>query len=56
MPAFMFLRIYEDIRKSSSMKSVRAAAINVRFRRSAPSAKRLHKCAQHLQFKNKLEV
>ena len=27
MPAFMFLRFQEDFRKSSSMKSVRAAAI-----------------------------
>ena len=56
MPAFMFLRIYEDFRKSSSMKSVRAAAIMIVSVARHHSAKHLHKCAQHLQFSNKLEV
>ena len=57
MPAFMFLRIYEDFRKSSSMKSVRAAAIMFVSVARHHSAKHLHKYgAQHLQFSNKLEV
>ena len=45
MPAFLFLRIYEDSSyKSSSMKSVRAAAIMFVSVARHHSAKHLHKC------------
>ena len=50
MPAFMFLRIYQDFRKSSSMKSVRAVAIMFVSVAWHHSAKHLHKCAQLLRF------
>ena len=51
MPAFLFLRIYEESSyKSSSMESVRAAAIMFVSVAWHPSAKHLHKCAQLLRF------
>ena len=51
MPAFMFLRIYKDFNyKSSSMKSVRTAAIMFVSVTRHHSAKHLHKCAQLLRF------
>ena len=51
MPAFLFLRIYEDSSyKSSSMKSVRAAAIMFVSVARHHSAKHLYKCAQLLCF------
>ena len=51
MPAFMFLRIYEDSSyKSSSVKSVRAAAIMFVSVARHYSAKDLHKYAQLLRF------
>ena len=56
MPAFMFFRIYENFRKSSSMKSVRAAALMFVSVARHHSAKHLHKCAQLSRFSNKLEV
>ena len=50
MPAFLFLRTYEDSSyKSSSMKSVRAAAIMFVSVTRHHSAKHLHKCAQLLR-------
>ena len=50
MPVSMFLRICEDFSyKSSSMKSVRAAAMFVSVARHH-STKHLHKCAQLLRF------
>ena len=51
MPAFLFLRIYEDFSyKSSSMKSVRAAAIMFVSVARHHSVKHLRKCAQLLRF------
>lgn len=51
MPAFLFLRVYEDSsNKSSSMKSVRAAAIMFVSVARCHSAKHLYKCAQLLRF------
>ena len=50
MPAFLFLRTYENSSyKSSSMKSVRAAAIMFVSVTRYHSAKHLHKCAQLLR-------
>ena len=51
MAAFLFLRVYEDSSyKSSSMKSVRAAAIMFVSVTQHHSAKHLNKCAQLLRF------
>ena len=51
MPAFLFLRIFEDSSyKSSSMKSVRAAATMFVSVARHHSAKHLHKCVQLLRF------
>ena len=51
MPAFPFLRIYEDSSyKGSSMQSVRVAAIMFVSVARHHSAKHLHECAQLLRF------
>ena len=54
--ACFYVFTHFDFRKSSSVKSVRAAAIMFVSVPRHHSAKHLHKCAQLLRFSNKLKV